>query len=51
MTPPHTLFDALPAYLGGKRRLVPKIFGALATVVPPEAWPGQIFLPCSLVPG
>ena len=44
MSAPHPLFDALPAYLGGKRRLVPKIFGALATVVPPEEWPGQSFL-------
>ena len=34
------LFDALPAYLGGKRRLVPLILADLAAELPPAEWPG-----------
>src|ERR687898_542334 len=37
-------FRALPAYLGGKRRLTPLIFAALNEVVPREEWSGAIFL-------
>ena len=33
-------FDALPAYLGGKRRLCRLIFALLATEVPRDRWPG-----------
>ena len=33
-----TFTRALPAYLGGKRRLAPLIFAELATVLPPRAW-------------
>ena len=37
-------FQALPPYLGGKRRLCPLIFAALAEVVPRKEWPGTTFL-------
>ncbi len=37
-------FRALPAYVGGKRRLAPVIFAALADVIPPAAWRGLRFL-------
>ena len=30
----HKLFKALPAYIGGKRRLTPLIFSLLAREVP-----------------
>ena len=33
-----TFSRALPAYLGGKRRLAPLIFAELAAVLPPSAW-------------
>jgi adenine-specific DNA-methyltransferase len=34
----------LPAYLGGKRRLAPLIFGLLQEVVPTNRWPGLTFI-------
>ena len=34
------LFDALPPYLGGKRRLVPLILADLAAELPAAEWPG-----------
>ena len=37
------LFDALPAYLGGKRRLVPLILADLAAELPPAEWPSASF--------
>ena len=37
------LFDALPPYLGGKRRLVPLILADLAAELPPAEWPGVSF--------
>ena len=37
------LFDALPPYLGGKRRLVPLILADLAAELPPAEWPGASF--------
>lgn len=37
-------YHALPSYFGGKRKLVPWIFGTLATVIPPEKWPEHRFL-------
>jgi 16S rRNA G966 N2-methylase RsmD len=40
----HTLYRALPAYLGGKRRLVPFIFGLLARHLYRETWSGSSFL-------
>ncbi len=41
---PHNIFDALSAYLGGKRRLAPVIFSLLAQSLPPERWPHTKFL-------
>ena len=38
-----SLFDALPAYLGGKRRLAPLILADLAAELPPAEWPGTSF--------
>lgn len=35
---------ALPAYLGGKRRLAPVIFALLQEAVPVERWPGLTFI-------
>ena len=37
------LFDALPAYLGGKRRLVPLILADLAAELPRAEWPRASF--------
>ena len=39
---PHTLhfLDALPPYLGGKRRLSPLIFAALSDTLPRSKWHG-----------
>ena len=37
-------FNALPAYLGGKRRLCPLIFALLATTAPKERWPSLTML-------
>ena len=37
------LFDALPPYLGGKRRLVPLILADLAAELPSAEWPGASF--------
>ena len=37
------LFDALPPYLGGKRRLAPLILADLAAELPPVEWPGASF--------
>lgn len=37
------LFDALPPYLGGKRRLVPLILADLAAELPAAEWPGASF--------
>ena len=37
------LFDALPPYLGGKRRLVPLILADLAAELPPAEWPRASF--------
>src|SRR4051812_3941814 len=36
-------FDALPTYLGGKRRLADLIFASLAEVFPRERWAGAVF--------
>ena len=36
--------SALPAYLGGKRRLRPAIFDALSEMLPRSSWPGLAFL-------
>ena len=44
LSPPNRVFNGLPPYLGGKRRLVPIIFASLATVVPPAVWPSLKFL-------
>jgi hypothetical protein len=38
------LSNALPAYLGGKRKLAPVIFALLATRVPRSGWPQLIFV-------
>jgi len=40
----RNLYSALPAYLGGKRRLVPLIFALLARHLPGDRWPGSTFL-------
>ena len=40
----HSLFRALPAYLGGKRRLVLLILGLLALHLPRDRWPDSSFL-------
>ena len=37
------LFDALPPYLGGKRRLAPLIMADLAAELPAAEWPGTSF--------
>jgi adenine-specific DNA methylase len=37
-------FSALPNYLGGKRRLIPVIFGEIARVCPPWKWPARTLL-------
>ena len=37
------LFDALPPYPGGKRRLVPLILADLAAELPAAEWPGASF--------
>ncbi len=39
-----SLYDALPAYLGGKRRLVPLIFALLASRVPRSSWSHFTFI-------
>lgn len=36
----NSFYNALPAYLGGKRRLVPLIFGFLNQVLPSSEWSG-----------
>ena len=41
---PFGPFDALPAYLGGKRKLAPVIFALLATRVPRSGWPRLTFV-------
>jgi len=38
------LSNALPAYLGGKRKLAPLIFALLATRVPRSGWPQLTFV-------
>lgn len=38
------IFKALPPFIGGKRKLVPFIFGALGAAIPPSAWQGLRFL-------
>lgn len=35
--------QALPTYLGGKRKLLPWIFGRLAAVIPPQQWKNLVF--------
>ncbi len=40
----RSLWSALPAYLGGKRRLCPMIFRELDRVLPRGQWPGLRFL-------
>ena len=42
--PKATFTRALPAYLGGKRRLAPLLFAELATVLPQAAWDRQRFV-------
>ena len=42
--PDAALTRALPAYLGGKRRLAPLIFAELAGVLPRPAWSESVFL-------
>lgn len=37
-------FAALPAYVGGKRRLCPLLFGLLSSVVPERDWPSLRFV-------
>lgn len=41
---PNSAFSGLPPYLGGKRKLVPLIFSALAGAIPPTTWPALNFL-------
>jgi hypothetical protein len=31
-------YEALPPYLGGKRKLVPRIFKEISRVYPPDTW-------------
>lgn len=38
-----SFFQALPPYAGGKRRLVPAIFGLIDSICPRASWPGLIF--------
>ncbi|MEI6665931.1 MAG: DNA adenine methylase [Chloroflexota bacterium] len=40
----HAFLQALPAYLGGKRRLAPLIFATLAEVLPRAQWAGSTLL-------
>lgn len=40
----NQIFRALPAYLGGKRRLCPTIFALLSSVLCRERWPGLTFI-------
>ena len=42
--PRYTLWSGVPAYLGGKRRLCPVIFGMLAQYLPRNDWPGAVLL-------
>ena len=37
-------FDALPAYLGGKRKLAPLIFALLTRHLPSSDWRGLTFV-------
>jgi len=37
------LLEALPPYPGGKRRLLPAIFGLIKSVTPPPSWPTLAF--------
>ncbi len=39
-----SVYKALPAYLGGKRRLIPIIFGLLARQLQSDRWPEASFL-------
>ena len=41
---PTGILQALPPYLGGKRRLAPLIFALLHELIPQANWPGLIFL-------
>jgi adenine-specific DNA-methyltransferase len=43
-SPLQKQFQALPSYLGGKRRLAPWIFKTLASVVPVETWDQKVFI-------
>ncbi len=45
------MWRALPPYLGGKRRLCPRIFGELDRVLPRRLWPGLTFLDAFLGAG
>jgi hypothetical protein len=38
------MWGALPAYLGGKRRLCPTIFREVDRILPRRHWPGLTFL-------
>ena len=38
------IFDALPCYIGGKRRLVGRIFGEINAIIPRRIWPRLVFL-------
>ncbi|MGH9867486.1 MAG: DNA adenine methylase [Candidatus Polarisedimenticolia bacterium] len=38
------IFNALPCYIGGKRRLVGRIFGEINAIVPRRLWPRLVFL-------
>lgn len=44
-------FRALPAYLGGKRRLSPLIFSLLSSVVPRASWSNRTFIDAFLGAG
>jgi hypothetical protein len=41
---PKYVFSGLPAYLGGKRRLLPLVFAALTIAYPRQIWPTLTFL-------
>jgi len=43
-TQSQSLWNALPPYLGGKRRLCPTIFREIDRVLPREHWAGRTFL-------